>query len=315
MTKRTNAERMRTAAVRLLAVALGAALLGLILTVLSPAIAAQGQRGGGRREAPRYSRPVGRARAPRYGGRPYGRGNPGAYQRPHQGQSANQGRAFQGQNRGFRLQTPAGGYGRGQGYGRQYATPPAAGYGRQGQTSPRPNYVSPGQNNGRSAYSGAQVRPALPGGRPYPSTFPPGHLGSWLNQHRNVPLQGQEQLLRSDPSFRQLPQGDQQRLMRQLRQVDQMPPQERERRLERAELIEHMSPQERMKLTQSSRELRQLPPGRQALVKRAFQQLSAVPLDQRQTVLDSQRYQGMFTPEERGILGSLLRAEPYEPAR
>jgi len=32
-------------------------------------------------------------------------------------------------------------------------------------------------------------------------------------------------------------------------------------------------------------------------------------------VLNSSRYQGAFSPEERGILSDLLRAEPYEPAR
>jgi hypothetical protein len=47
----------------------------------------------------------------------------------------------------------------------------------------------------------------------------------------------------------------------------------------------------------------------------AFRDLRSVPLDQRQTVLNSARYQGAFSPEERGILTDLLRVEPYEPAR
>jgi hypothetical protein len=32
-------------------------------------------------------------------------------------------------------------------------------------------------------------------------------------------------------------------------------------------------------------------------------------------MLNSGRYQGVFTLEERGILTDLLRVEPYEPAR
>jgi len=40
-----------------------------------------------------------------------------------------------------------------------------------------------------------------------------------------------------------------------------------------------------------------------------------VPLDQRETVLNSARYQNAFSPQERGILSDLLRVEPYEPAR
>jgi hypothetical protein len=58
-----------------------------------------------------------------------------------------------------------------------------------------------------------------------------------------------------------------------------------------------------------------LSPDRQALVKNAFRDLRAVPLDQRQMVLNSSRYQGVFSPEERGILTDFLRAEPYEPAQ
>jgi hypothetical protein len=149
----------------------------------------------------------------------------------------------------------------------------------------------------------------------YPSAAPPGHLGDWLNQHRGLPVQEQERMLRSDPSFYRLPPADQQRLLQQLHQVNQLPEEQLQRRLARAEALEHMSPQERMSLNLSGRRLRALPPDRQVLVKRAFQDLRSVPLDQRQTVLNSSRYQGVFTPEERGILSDFLRAEPYEPPR
>jgi hypothetical protein len=30
-------------------------------------------------------------------------------------------------------------------------------------------------------------------------------------------------------------------------------------------------------------------------------------------VLNSSRYQGVFTPDERGVLSDMLRVEPYEP--
>ena len=103
--------------------------------------------------------------------------------------------------------------------------------------------------------------------------------------------------------------------MRQLHDVDQMPAQQRERRLARAEAIEHMSPQNRMQLNQSSQSFAALQPDRQAMVKRAFQDLRSVPLDQRQMVLNSARYQHVFSPEERNILTNFLSVEPYEPSR
>jgi hypothetical protein len=70
-----------------------------------------------------------------------------------------------------------------------------------------------------------------------------------------------------------------------------------------------------MQVRQAGRRMMALPPDRQVLVKRAFQDLSAVPLDQRDTVLNSARYQNSFSPDERNILSNLLHAEPYEPPR
>jgi hypothetical protein len=94
-----------------------------------------------------------------------------------------------------------------------------------------------------------------------------------------------------------------------------MPDAQRQRTLARNEMLERMSPQEQMQVRQAGRGYQALPPGRQILVKHAFQDLSAVPLDQRDTVLNSARYQSTFSPYERNILSTLLRAEPYEPPR
>ena len=122
-------------------------------------------------------------------------------------------------------------------------------------------------------------------------------------------------MLRSDPSFNRLPQGEQQKLVDRLHQVNQMPEEQRQRWLARNEMIEHLSPQERMSVNLSGRRFAALPADRQALMKGAFRDLRSVPPEQRQTVLNSARYQGAFSPEERGILSDMLRVEPYQPAR
>jgi hypothetical protein len=122
-------------------------------------------------------------------------------------------------------------------------------------------------------------------------------------------------MLRSDPSFNRLPPPEQQRLVQQLHQVNQMPEEARERRLARNEMLEHLSPQEQTQVSVSARRWGALQPQRQALMRDAFRDLRSVPLDQRATVLNSARYQGVFSPEERGILSDMLRVEPYEPAR
>jgi hypothetical protein len=172
----------------------------------------------------------------------------------------------------------------------------------------RPPYAVqpyPGANYARPAYRGYE-------GQGY---APVGHLQDWLNQHRNLPVQDQERLLRSDPSFNRQPPQVQQRLLQQLHQVDQMPEDVRQRRLARNEMLERLSPQEQMQVTVSSRRWGALPPDRQAMMRNAFRDLRSVPLDQRATVLNSARYQGVFSPEERGILSDMLRVEPYEAAR
>ncbi len=51
------------------------------------------------------------------------------------------------------------------------------------------------------------------------------------------------------------------------------------------------------------------------MMKNAFRDLRSVPPDQRPMVLNSSRYHGAFSPEERGILSDMLRVEPYQSAQ
>ena len=168
---------------------------------------------------------------------------------------------------------------------------------------PGPPYLGPGFS-----------RPAYRGYAP-PAQLPQGHLGDWLNQHRNLPVQEQERMLRNDPSFHRLPASDQQRVVRQLHQVSQLTEEQRQRRLARAAIIERLSPQEQMRINLSARRWVELPPNRQAIMKSTFRDLRTLPLDQRPTELYSARYQSLFSPEERGILSDMLRVEPYQPTR
>src|ERR1700739_14593 len=178
---------------------------------------------------------------------------------------------------------------------------PYAPQGGARSVTPNPSYNA--QGYGRPAYPGTAQQ----------LYAPPGHLGAWLNPHRNVPVPQQQQMLRNDPSFRRLPQGEQQRLMNQLNRVNQLPDAQRERRLARAENLERLSPEDRAQVAQSARRWREMPPDRQAMMRNAFRDLKAVPPDQRAIVLTKSRYQGQFSPEERGVLSDMLRVEPYAP--
>ena len=122
-------------------------------------------------------------------------------------------------------------------------------------------------------------------------------------------------MLRSDPSFKGLPANEQQRVVQELHRVDQMPEQQRQRRLARAEALERMSSQERQRVTTASQRWASQPVDRQSMMKSAFRDLRGVPEDQRLTVLNSERYKGAFSAEERGILADMLKAEPYQSSK
>ena len=185
----------------------------------------------------------------------------------------------------------------------------------RGYPATRPGYPAAHPGYSGPYYSGpGYARPAYPGYAPH-FQGPPGHLGEWLNQHRNLPVQQQERMLRDDPNFYHLPAGEQQRVMRQLHQVNQLPDEQRQRRLARAAMLEHLPPQEQTRINLSARRWATLPLDRQTMMKHAFQDLRTVPLEQRPIVLNSERYQGAFTPEERGILSDMLLVEPYQPVR
>ena len=166
----------------------------------------------------------------------------------------------------------------------------------------------PGYSPARPAYNGSPY--AM---RANPQA--PGHLPQWMAQHQNMPAGQQERLLRQEPGFNRLTPEQQQRAVQQLHRLNQMPEAQRDRRLARAENFERLSPAEQMQVRQSSRNLATLPPDRQAMVRRAFQDLQGVPVEQRETMLNSARYNATFSPQERGILSNLLRIEPYEPSR
>jgi hypothetical protein len=227
-------------------------------------------------ESPRRNEPQSapRSQAPQYQRRPAPQYQPREPQYPNrsaqpQYQPRTQQYQNQLQNRGSQPQYQPN---RPPGNGRpQFQRPPQNPYAPQG-----------GAPQGRVPQTGSRGPAATPqynapgyGRRPSPGTAqqlyaPPGHLGSWLNNHKNTPVPQQEQMLRNDPSFRGLPQGEQQRVMNQLNQVNRMPETQRERRLARAENLERLSPEERARVAQSSRQWRSLPQDRQSMMRTAI---------------------------------------------
>ena len=180
-------------------------------------------------------------------------------------------------------------------------TSPANGVNRGGNQQFKPN--NEGQR-GPGQRPQDQLRP----------NGPPGHLADWLSQHRDLPPQQQEQLLRRDPYFNRLNPNEQRKVINQLYRMNEMSDKQRERRMARAEAIERLTPQ-KMQVNASAQRMQLLPEPRRQLLIKAFRDLRAVPFEQRDAVLGSAYYRSTFSPDERLILHDLLKVEPLEPLR
>jgi hypothetical protein len=141
------------------------------------------------------------------------------------------------------------------------------------------------------------------------------HLAQWMDRHRGLSLEQQQAALLREPGFRQLPQETQQRSMNRLTQLNNMPAEQRRRILERNEAMEHLTQPQRQQVRETMQQYSSLPVDRRRLVSRAFRDLREMPDPQRQSILNSDRFRGQFTNDERSTLTNLLAVEPYLPVQ
>jgi Protein of unknown function (DUF3106) len=141
------------------------------------------------------------------------------------------------------------------------------------------------------------------------------HLGQWMDRHGNLPLADQQRALEKEPGFRDLPPQTQQRMRDRLTQLNNMTPEQRRRVLEHTEAMEHLTPPQRQQVRGALEQYRGLPEDRRRLVARAFRDLREMPQPQRQAILNSDRFHGQFSDQERNTLSGLLAVEPYLPVQ
>ncbi len=142
-----------------------------------------------------------------------------------------------------------------------------------------------------------------------PQGHPParGHAGDWLRRYKDLPPSEQERALQNDPAFRRLSPERQQRLQQRLQRFSNLPPQEQLRMLNRMETWEHLTPAQKQQARQIYGQMRQLPPDRQRMVITAMRDLRAMPPAQRETVINSERFRGVFSDQERDMMREATR--------
>ena len=143
----------------------------------------------------------------------------------------------------------------------------------------------------------------------------PGHAGEWLRQHRNQPPEQQRKALQNDHQFRNLSPQRQQRYLNQLDRFNHMPPEQQQRVLNRMETWEHLTPEQKSQARDLHTQMQGLPPDRRQALRNALQALRGMPPEARQRQIESDRYKGMFSPQEREMLdkASKLPLAPAEP--
>lgn len=173
-----------------------------------------------------------------------------------------------------------------------------------------------GAHRGFGAGGGQREMRSFPNeGRQGPRGQNQEHLEQWMNRHSNMPLAQQQRALENEPGFRQLPPQTQQHLRNRLTQLNDMPPEQRRRLIERNEDIERLSPPQRQQVRGAMQQLGALPMDRRRTVARAFRDLREMPPAQRQATLNSDRFRGQFSDQERGTLQQLLDVEPLLPSQ
>lgn len=140
-----------------------------------------------------------------------------------------------------------------------------------------------------------------------------GHAGDWLRRYKDLPPDEQERALQSDPAFQKLAPARQQTLRQRLQHFSSLPPQEQIQMLNRMETWEHLTPEQKQKARQVFGQMSQLPPDRRRLVHKAIDDMRAMPADERERIINSDRFKGMFSDQERSLMRDATRL-PLAPA-
>lgn len=137
-------------------------------------------------------------------------------------------------------------------------------------------------------------------------------MGDWLNEHKDVPPDQQEKLLENDPNFKKLPPERQAELKERLRKFNNLSPEQQQRVRQRMQFMASLTPEQRQQVRDANRELQGLRQDRQVMVHKALRHLRQMDPQQREQEMSSERFKGIFSEQERGILGKLAAINPPE---
>ena len=139
----------------------------------------------------------------------------------------------------------------------------------------------------------------------------PAHkMGDWLNEHKDLPPDQQEKLLENDPNFKKLSPERQAELKERLRKFNNLSPEQQQRVRQRMQFMASLTSDQRQQVRDANQQLQGLPQDRQVMVHKALRHLRQMDPQQREQEMNSERFKGIFSDKERGILGKLAVINP-----
>jgi len=140
-------------------------------------------------------------------------------------------------------------------------------------------------------------------------------MGSWLQAHKDLPLDQQVKLLESEPGFKKLPADRQAALRERLKKFNSLTPAQRDQAVKRMEFLSTLTPQQRQQLRDANQQLKVLPPERQVAVHTALRHLRQMPPAERQQVIQSDRFKTTFSDQEQKLISQLAELNPGDATK
>ncbi len=133
-----------------------------------------------------------------------------------------------------------------------------------------------------------------------------GQAGDWLRRYQNLPPQEQERLLNNDPQFQKLPLDRQSNLRDRLHDFNSLPSEKKQQVLDRMTKFENFPKEQREQLKILHEKMHQIPEGRRDIVRTAFRNLRDMSPQDRERVVNSDKFRSTFSEDERSLIKGLV---------
>jgi Protein of unknown function (DUF3106) len=133
------------------------------------------------------------------------------------------------------------------------------------------------------------------------------HAGDWLRRYKDLPPDEQRQALEKDSDFQKLAPQRQAQLLQRLQRFSSLPAQQQDRILSRMETWEHLTRDQKLQARELFQQIQQLPQPRRRALSGAIRGMRDLTPEQREQIINSDRYKSMFSDHERELLSGAAR--------